>query len=75
MAGVRWKHKKTGNVYRIMAFGFTEKTLTPSVIYENVTQPGALFIRPCEEFFDGRFEMLGPTEESSDNMKPLDGVR
>lgn len=57
MADVQWRHKKTGNMYRIVRFGIIEKTLSPAVIYEPVEEPGALFVRPCDEFFDGRFVM------------------
>ena len=62
MDGVRWKHKKTGNIYRIVDFVIIEKTLTPAVCYEPVVEPGGLFVRPCKEFFDGRFEMISADE-------------
>lgn len=53
-----WKHMKTGNLYEIVGFGLVEKTLTPSVIYRQhsaVIGYSSLWVRPCEEFFDGRF--------------------
>jgi hypothetical protein len=55
---VRWRHKKTGNLYCIVGYVIIEKTLTPAVCYEPVSEPRAVFVRPCEEFFDGRFEMV-----------------
>lgn len=48
-----WRHLKTGGAYRIVGYTIIEATLTPAVIYQNAH--GASFVRPCAEFFDGRF--------------------
>ena len=45
MDGVRWKHKKTGNIYRIVDFVIIEKTLTPAVCYEPVVEPWVTFVQ------------------------------
>lgn len=57
-----WQHKKTGGVYRIVEFCVIEKGLVPSVAYRSQSSEGPVFIRPCEEFFDGRFKQI---EEST----------
>lgn len=73
MADVQWRHKKTGNMYRIVRFGIIEKTLSPAVIYEPLEEPGALFVRPCEEFFDGRFVMVDTTPRREAKSVPPAG--
>lgn len=49
-----WKHKK-GGFYRVLGFAVIEKGLVPAVMYQAVDHEGPVFVRPCEEFFDGRF--------------------
>lgn len=50
-----WKHRKGGS-YVIEGFCIIEKTMQPAVIYTRFDEPsGCKWIRPCEEFFDGRF--------------------
>lgn len=49
-----WKHKK-GGLYRITMFCVIESGLVPAVAYQAVDGGGPVFIRPCSEFFDGRF--------------------
>ena len=52
-----WVHKKTGNKYTILHFGVQEKTICPVVIYQQVGVVEApVWVRPCKEFFDGRFK-------------------
>lgn len=54
-----WEHVKTKQSYSIIAFGLIEKTLEPSVIYQGAN--GQVWVRPCHEFFDGRFKQTaGP---------------
>lgn len=50
-----WKHRK-GGLYTIIGFGLIEADLTPSVIYGD--HNGNIWVRPCSEFFDGRFERI-----------------
>lgn len=49
-----WQHKK-GGVYRIVCIAFREKTMELEVVYRDVDQP-VTYIRPLEEFMDGRFK-------------------
>lgn len=58
---VVWKHLKSGNLYRIETFALRESDLTPLVVYRSRVpgEPGQTFVRPCTEFFDGRFVVEG----------------
>lgn len=49
-----WQHKKTGGVYEIVGECQIETTNAPGVLYRN-TSTGVTWMRPKEEFFDGRF--------------------
>lgn len=56
-----WRHKKTGGLYVILTTAYVEADMTHSVVYERLGYDGAdaatrRFVRPSEEFFDGRFE-------------------
>ena len=52
-----WKHKKTGNLYSVMGYTIIEAGMVPAVIYRRSDNPlSTTFVRPCAEFFDGRFE-------------------
>lgn len=48
-----WIHRKGGR-YRIVDFAISEMTFQPVVIYVNV-EHNIRWVRPCSEFFDGRF--------------------
>lgn len=52
--GFIWKHKK-GGLYRVEGYCVIEKGLVPAVMYRAIDKEGPVFIRPCDEFFDGRF--------------------
>lgn len=54
---IYWHHIKSGGVYEILEFGLIEASLTPCVIYRLISG-GNVWIRPCSEFFDGRFEPI-----------------
>lgn len=55
----RFRHKKTGGLYRVIAFGRTEATLDPVVIYQSVgTLEPHVWVRPLTEWIDGRFEIV-----------------
>jgi hypothetical protein len=55
-----WKpthlHIKTGGFYKMLYYACIEKTLERVIIYQGVD--GNVWVRPVEEFFDGRFESL-----------------
>ena len=56
----RWKHVKTGGIYRIVGSGRMEadgEAGVKYIMYRN-TDTGLTWIRPAREFFDGRFELM-----------------
>jgi predicted HAD superfamily Cof-like phosphohydrolase len=57
-----YRHKKTGNIYKVVSFcGKIEATWEDAVIYHRLDEPETdLIARPSAEFFDGRFEPMGP---------------
>jgi hypothetical protein len=62
---ILWVHKKTNSPYRILRFAVQEDTLQPVVVYEALSD-GSVWIRPCSQFFDGRFrQMLKGVEADS----------
>lgn len=57
--GSRWRHKKTGNVYKVRLGSVTiEATMTEAVVYYREDNTPGLWVRPTHEFLDGRFERL-----------------
>jgi hypothetical protein len=58
-----WQHKKTGGVYEIVGECQIEATNAPGVLYRN-TSTGVTWMRPKEEFFDGRFVEWRKSEPS-----------
>jgi Protein of unknown function (DUF1653) len=56
-AGLRYRHKKSGGVYEIMAFARVEATLEWVVVYRSVVDDET-WTRPVAEFLDGRFELV-----------------
>lgn len=60
----RWRHKKTGTVYWVLAVGLLETGLVPHVVYtEDCDDESPLWLRPVVEFLDGRFEPYVPEDE------------
>lgn len=67
-----WVHEKTGKKYRIVGFGIMESTLRPVVSYGPASGPhGEVWVRTCEEFFDGRFRQERPKVRQ--RLGPSDG--
>ena len=58
-----YTHQKTGGHYRIIHFGIRESDMTPVVIYKTLIG-NTVWVRPCSEFFDGRF-VTGGAEPSA----------
>lgn len=56
-----WKHLKSGGLYRVLADpGYIEETLEHVVVYQ-CCKDGRVWVRPFNEFHDGRFENCGAT--------------
>lgn len=49
-----WVHLKTNKTYVILHHGLFESSLKPMVVYQGL-EGGPVWVRPAEEFFDGRF--------------------
>jgi len=57
-----WRHKKTGGLYVILdEDAIIEKTLERATIYRSLID-NRTWIRPFDEFHDGRFEVLNSVE-------------
>jgi len=50
-----WIHVKRGSHYKILYHGLFESSLKPMVIYQAHDGNGPVWVRPADEFFDGRF--------------------
>lgn len=48
-----WLHRKGGR-YVILHHGINEADLKPVVVYQRISD-SSVWVRPSEEFFDGRF--------------------
>lgn len=57
-AGSRWTHLKSGGFYTVILGCVVEAALTSAVVYRSETH-GTLWMRPLDEFLDGRFERVG----------------
>jgi len=53
--GTKFRHEKTGGIYKVIAAGRIEATLEPCVVYQE-DGTGLVWVRPQAEFNDGRFE-------------------
>ena len=61
--GTKWRHRKSGTVYCIVGHGIIEKGEVPCFFYGAAGQSDPiLWVRPCEEFLDGRFDRVRPKE-------------
>lgn len=52
-----WRHVKKGTRYSVMCLGNSVATLEVEVIYFSL-DTGIIWIRPIDEFLDGRFERV-----------------
>lgn len=52
-----WRHGKTGRLYTLIGEAIMEADLTPVVLYQSV-KDGQIWVRPRDNFYDGRFEMI-----------------
>ncbi len=56
-----WRHKESGNVYRVTGFCMLEKSFDLAVLYieETAIDESLPWARDKQEFLDGRFEKIG----------------
>lgn len=61
----KWRHLKSGHVYRVICEARVEATLEPVVVYcrekewiAHGLHATRAWTRPRDEFLDGRFELL-----------------
>ena len=74
MKGV-FKHIKSGHLYKVLYDdAIIEKTMTPAVVYQRIEElakglkltTGPWWIRPKDEFFDGRFVHIPEDDVTND---------
>jgi hypothetical protein len=56
IVGETYRHRKSGRYYEVVAVGTIEATMTPCVIYKGHYAERHVWVRPLDEFMDGRFE-------------------
>ena len=57
-----YRHQKTGGLYIVIEWDvYIEASVTKAVVYRNICD-GLTWVRPYEEFMDGRFECLSCDE-------------
>lgn len=60
-SGSQWRHLKSGHGYMVIGCGVIEATMADVVIYRrfpDIQMDVRLWIRPLDEFMDGRFKEL-----------------
>ena len=68
----RYRHKKTGGIYVVVTLGKLEGRGTEMVVYLALSD-STVWIRPFDEFADGRFEHLGDPPPPSNGIMAWDG--
>lgn len=65
-ASERYRHKKTGGVYRVISdTALLEADKTAAVVYQSEAD-GVVWIRSAEQFYDGRFERIDAPAAGAD---------
>ena len=59
-----WRHLKTGHLYQVVCEATIETTMTPAIIYGSPDQK-RIWVRPKDEFYDGRFVKLSDEEDAA----------
>jgi len=54
----RFRHRKRGTVYQVISIGEDENRRGTEVVVYRGEDDGKIWVRPSEQFFDGRFEEL-----------------
>lgn len=60
--GSYYRHVKSRGVYQVVCRATIEKDETAAVVYRSA-KDDTVWVRPREEFCDGRFERLGTTRQ------------
>ncbi len=60
------RHRRTGGLYRVVAYARQESDLSALVVYDNAQ--GDVWVRPQVEFDDGRFESLEVEASAGDEV-------
>ncbi len=55
LGGSMYRHRKSGRYCIVLAIGKIEATLNPCVIYQATYGSRDVWVRPLDEFMDGRF--------------------
>ena len=53
-----WRHRKSGNHYRIVEVCILENTLQSAIVYKSMENPALTWCRPLSEWLE-KFEYLG----------------
>lgn len=69
-----FKHIRSEGLYEYLGEAFLESTLEKYVMYRAV-RDGKVWLRPHNEFFDGRFEEIAPLSSLDDFVKALAHAR
>ena len=67
------RHLKSGGLYQVIGEGKIEADLSPVVIYQNIHNR-MIWVRPRDEFYDGRFEILDAVAQCAEGDN-IDGLR
>lgn len=60
--GQKWQHVKSGGVYEVITEARMESTGEAVVVYRSAT--GGVWVRPADEFHDGRFVRVGDEQRA-----------
>jgi hypothetical protein len=66
----QWRHLKSGGVYEVVTLGLIEATEERAVVYAGV-EGGGTWIRPYDEFVDGRFVRVIRLSDLTPPMRAL----
>lgn len=65
-----YTHVKTGNLYEVIDSDAKEERTCDSVVVYQSLETGKTWVRPKDEFFDGRFVPAKTIKDIFDEMKP-----
>lgn len=68
-----YRHYK-GGLYEVVCEALEEATLTPVIVYKSCGPDGRLWTRPRDEFFDGRFQLVG-NEAPAAEFNPIKDIQ